>query len=118
MHLDSEAYVKYQCPMIVAYIVILIFGIVLATLDFGTYGEVVYHETKEWDKGAIQDIQIMDSPMCPTDYELLSALYLGTETYCLDWYGNYRLGTCSSSSNSKTSTSSKTIYGFADTLLT
>mmetsp|Transcript_13395 Transcript_13395/g.13156 ORF Transcript_13395/g.13156 Transcript_13395/m.13156 type:complete len:119 (+) Transcript_13395:27-383(+) len=117
MQLDSESYTKYNCVMLLFYLIILIFGIVLACLDFGAYGEVVYNETYEWNKNVITDVMVVDQPQCPQNYELLTTLYLGTNTYCLDFYGNYRLGTCSSSSSSKSYSSGRTIYGFSDTLL-
>ncbi len=43
--LDTKKYTLSQGVMSMAYVVLLITGIVIYILDFGTYGEVAYNET-------------------------------------------------------------------------
>ena len=117
MNLNGELYTKFHCGMFVFYIAIFVLGMVLYYLDFGTYGAVAFNETQEWNKGIITDVIVQDTSECPVDYTQLKSLYLGTETYCLQIYGTYTIGTCSSGSKKKYGTRGRTVYGFSDTNL-
>ena len=68
MHLDIGTYSKYQCCMFLTYTIILVFGLVLWGQDFGTYGEVIFSETLEWNRKTIKDVISTTESTCPANY--------------------------------------------------
>jgi hypothetical protein len=114
MFLNTKRLMITQGAMMVPYIIIMAITISLYNINFGTYGEVAYNETKEWNSKAITGLQVVSNgDSCPKDYTMLTSLYLGTETFCDVGMQNYRLGPCSTNKYSR----GRTIYGFPDTYI-
>lgn len=61
----------------------------------------------------ITDIVPGNGTACPSNYSMLTSLYLGTDTICERWTGSFTMGAC----GGKNGRAGKTVYGFSDTFL-
>ncbi len=85
MELDTRKYLKYQIVIFAANAVVLTLGILIYVLDFGTYSNVLYNETAEWNQTTIVDVTSLNdfNGSCPANYELFNGSFMGTQDYCV-----------------------------------
>ena len=99
--------------VVVTFVSVIVISIIVSNTDMGTYGEVVYAETKEWEEFAILDLATTDGA-CPSGYDPQVSLYPGTQTICQGTL-TYSYGRCKT--NSKTKYIENTIEGVPQTQL-
>ena len=60
----------------------LVIGIVMYYSDSANYGEVIWMETRQWNKGAIIDLISTTNSSCPSWSEEVTGTFPGTSDYC------------------------------------
>ena len=70
------------CTFLTFNLAFLVIGIVMYSSDSVNYGEVIWMETRQWDKGAIVDLLSTQDSSCPSGYEAVMGTFPGTSDYC------------------------------------
>ena len=70
------------CVWILFAIPWLVISILLYLNGTSQYGNVIEHETGEWNTGAIVDFVAVAYPECPAGFEMVTGIFSGTKTHC------------------------------------
>jgi hypothetical protein len=91
-------YLSWGCSRCISAVTLnvafLVIGIVMYSSDISNYGEAIWMETRDWERGAIIDLISVTNQTCPSGYEHVTGDFPGTLDYCRKLIGDDTVGKC------------------------